>query len=100
LTFEAPDPARFPALRLADQALRQGGTAPTVLNAANEVAVGAFLAGRIGFLDIVAMVETVLEACAGLRADCLDDILDVDALARRRTETLIADWSPPRWGKA
>jgi 1-deoxy-D-xylulose-5-phosphate reductoisomerase len=100
LTFEAPDPARFPALRLADQALRQGGTAPTVLNAANEVAVGAFLAGRIGFLDIVAVVETVLEACAGLRANSLDDILDVDALARRRTETLIADRSPARSGKA
>jgi 1-deoxy-D-xylulose-5-phosphate reductoisomerase len=100
LTFEAPDPARFPALRLAEEALRQGGTAPTVLNAANEIAVGAFLAGRIGFLDIAALVEAALEACAGLQAESLDDILAVDALARRRTETLVADWSPPRAGTA
>ncbi|MCC2662264.1 MAG: 1-deoxy-D-xylulose 5-phosphate reductoisomerase [Geminicoccaceae bacterium] len=100
LTFEAPDPARFPALRVAAEALRQGGTAPTVLNAANEIAVGAFLAGRIGFLDIAALVEAALEACAGLQAESLDDILAVDALARRRTETLVADWSPPRAGTA
>ena len=100
LTFEAPDPARFPALRLAAAALRQGGTAPTVLNAPNEVAVGAFLAGRIGFLDIAALVEAALEACAGLQAASLDDILAVDALARRRTETLIADGSPLRSGTA
>jgi 1-deoxy-D-xylulose-5-phosphate reductoisomerase len=100
LTFEAPDPARFPALRLAEEALRQGGTAPTVLNAANEIAVGAFLAGRIGFLDIAALVEAALEACAGLQAESLDDILAVDALARRRTETLVADWSPSRAGTA
>jgi 1-deoxy-D-xylulose-5-phosphate reductoisomerase len=100
LTFEAPDPARFPALRVAGEALRQGGTAPTVLNAANEIAVGAFLAGRIGFLDIAALVEAALEACAGLQAESLDDILAVDALARRRTETLVADWSPLRAGTA
>ena len=71
-----------------------------MLNAANEVAVGAFLAGRIGFLDIVAAVESALAACDGLRAESLDDILAVDALARRRTETLIADRSPPRSGTA
>ena len=57
LTFEAPDPMRFPALRLARAALDGGGGAPTVLNAANEVAVAAFLDGRIGFLDIAAIVE-------------------------------------------
>ncbi len=90
LTFEAPDRGCFPALGLASQALRAGGTAPTVLNAANEVAVGAFLAGRIGFLDIVAVVEAVLEACDGVRAESLDDILAVDALARRRAEALVA----------
>ena len=100
LTFEAPDRARFPALRLADEALRQGGTAPTVLNAANEIAVGAFLAGRIGFLDIAAVVEAALSGCAGLEAANLDDIVEVDALARRRTEALVATWSPLRSGTA
>jgi 1-deoxy-D-xylulose-5-phosphate reductoisomerase len=56
LTFEAPDHARFPALGLAGDALRQAGSAPTVLNAANEVAVAAFLAGGIGFLQVAAVV--------------------------------------------
>jgi 1-deoxy-D-xylulose-5-phosphate reductoisomerase len=92
LTFEAPDEERFPALPLARQALRAGGTAPTVLNAANEVAVGAFLQDRIGFLDIVAVVEAVLDAGVGDAAASLDDILAVDALARRRAETLLARW--------
>lgn len=68
LTFEAPDLARFPALGLAREALRAGGAAPVVLNAANEVAVAAFLDRRIGFLDIPAVVESALEAAerAGL----------------------------------
>src|SRR3546814_3940215 len=57
LTFEAPDLQRFPALALARHALKSGGAAPTILNAANEVAVGSFLAGRIGFLDIVRVVD-------------------------------------------
>ena len=100
LTFEAPDRERFPALGLAGQALRAGGTAPTVLNAANEVAVAAFLAGRIGFLEIVALVEAVLEACEGMRAASLDDILAVDALARRRAETLLAGWAEASVGTA
>ncbi len=65
LTFEAPDPQRFPALRLARAALESGGGAPTVLNAANEIAVAAFLERRIGFLDIVATVERTLEAVSG-----------------------------------
>src|SRR3546814_17888478 len=58
LTFEVPDFARFPALNLARQALQTGGAAPTILNAANEVAVDAFLKGRIGFLDITRIVRT------------------------------------------
>jgi 1-deoxy-D-xylulose-5-phosphate reductoisomerase len=62
LTFHAPDPERFPALNLARQALRLGGGAPAALNAANEVAVAAFLAGRIGFLEIAAIVGETLEA--------------------------------------
>ena len=100
LSFEAPDHERFPALRLAAAALRQGGTAPTVLNAANEVAVGAFLAGRLGFLDIAALVEAVLAACAGGVAASLDEILQVDAEARRRAGELVRGWSPVRYGNA
>ncbi|MDP8916749.1 MAG: 1-deoxy-D-xylulose-5-phosphate reductoisomerase [Pseudomonadota bacterium] len=96
LTFEAPDALRFPALRLARAALRAGGSAPNVLNAANEVAVGAFLERRIGFLDIAAAVEVVLERTAGgqnLATDGSDDVIGqallVDAEARRITaETL------------
>src|SRR5690606_5603624 len=60
LTFEAPDMVRFPAIRLAREALQCGGTAPTLLNAANEVAVESFLSGRIGFLDIAGIVEDTL----------------------------------------
>ena len=102
LTFEAPDEERFPALALARQALRAGASAPTVLNAANEVAVGAFLEGRIGFLDIVAVVEAVLEAEAGTgdAAVSLDDILAVDARARRRAGTLVASWPRASVGTA
>jgi 1-deoxy-D-xylulose-5-phosphate reductoisomerase len=64
LSFEAPDVERFPALSLARQALRSGGLAPAVLNAANEEAVAAFLGGRIGFLDIERVTQETLEACA------------------------------------
>lgn len=60
LEFFTPDEVRFPALRLARQALRQGGAAPAILSAANEVAVEAFLSERIGFLDIARMVEEVM----------------------------------------
>jgi 1-deoxy-D-xylulose-5-phosphate reductoisomerase len=92
LTFEPPDPVRFPALRLARHALAQGGMAPTVLNAANEVAVAAFLAGRLGFLDIVAVVEATLEDCPDETGLDLDTILSVDATARRRADALVANW--------
>ena len=61
LTFEAPDPARFPALAIAKAALQAGGAAPAVMNAADEVAVAAFLERRIGFLDIAAVVAETLE---------------------------------------
>ncbi len=83
LTFEPPDPARFPALDLAYQALAAGGTAPAALNAANEVAVEAFLQRRIGYLEIAATVRAVLEAHRGSGDDTLDQILDADAEARR-----------------
>jgi 1-deoxy-D-xylulose-5-phosphate reductoisomerase len=83
LDFEAPDPARFPALRLAREALAAGGSAPAVLNAANEIAVAAFLAGRIGFLDVAAIVEETLSAADTMALASLDDVLSCDAQARR-----------------
>jgi len=84
LTFEAPDPIRFPALALARRALRSGGGAPTILNAANEVAVQRFLDRRIGFLDIARIVERTLDALAAAGAPAgLDDVLALDAEARR-----------------
>jgi 1-deoxy-D-xylulose-5-phosphate reductoisomerase len=92
LSFGAPDAVRFPALRLARQALADGGTAPTVLNAANEVAVAAFLAGRLGFLEIAAVVEATLEARGDELGDGLEQILSVDAEAPRHAETLVANW--------
>ncbi|MHB1205078.1 MAG: 1-deoxy-D-xylulose-5-phosphate reductoisomerase [Rhodospirillaceae bacterium] len=82
LTFEAPDLQRFPALRLAQNALVAGGAAPTVLNAANEVAVARFLAGDIGFLEIAAIVDHTLDRVSQPALTCLDDILAVDDEAR------------------
>ena len=83
LTFEAPDETRFPALRLAREALRLGGAAPTILNAANEVAVSGFLAGEIGFLDIVRSVEDTLRALPHTAPATLDDVGRLDSEARR-----------------
>jgi 1-deoxy-D-xylulose-5-phosphate reductoisomerase len=85
LTFEAPDLVRFPALRLAREALRTGGLAPAALNAANESAVEGFLEGRIGFLDIAAVVEEVLQQWDGPIAkspSSFDEVLAVDEAAR------------------
>ena len=90
LTFEAPDPARFPALRLAREALQAGRGAPTVLNAANEVAVRGFLNGQIAFLDITRIVERTLEAMQPMPAETLDDICNIDSLARHEAERLMA----------
>ncbi len=89
LEFEAPDPDRFPALRLAREALIAGGAAPTVLNAANEEAVERFLGGRIGFLDIARIVETVVEALSGRDISNLDDVREADRLARERARALM-----------
>ena len=77
LTFEKPDLARFPALALAWQAMATGGAAPTVLNAADEVAVAEFIAGRIGFQTIPALVEKTLEAAD--RRGLLDEPASVEA---------------------
>jgi 1-deoxy-D-xylulose-5-phosphate reductoisomerase len=86
LTFERPDSSRFPSLRLAREALAFGGFAPIVLNAANEVAVAAFLARRIGFLDIARIVEDVLTATTGLAGpvESLQQVHAADREARRR----------------
>ena len=80
--FMAPDLEAFPCLRLAFEALRRGGRAPTVLNAANEVAVAAFLDGRIGFLQIPEIIETTLNAIEHSPVRSLDDVLAADVDAR------------------
>ncbi|MEI2780594.1 MAG: 1-deoxy-D-xylulose-5-phosphate reductoisomerase [Candidatus Competibacter sp.] len=82
LEFQAPDFARFPCLRLAFAALEAGGTAPAILNAANEVAVRAFLERRIRFTEIAVVVERALERVVPRAADALAPILEADALAR------------------
>jgi len=82
LTFEAPDRERFPSLDLAYRALAEGGTAPAVLNAANEVAVAAFLAGQIRFTDIAPACAAALDRVAATSADTLDDALAADAQSR------------------
>ncbi len=100
LTFEHPDLARFPAIRLAREALRIGGGAPAAMNAANEVAVAAFLGKRIGFLDIAATVEAVLEALEAdgelkpAEGDVIESAFAIDALARR-TAAAYLDRSRP-----
>jgi len=82
LTFEAPDETRFPALRLARESLQIGDGAPTVLSAANEVAVNGFLAREIGFLDIVRIVERTLEQIPLVPLGNLDDVTSLDGAAR------------------
>jgi len=88
LDFQPPDAERFPALRLTRECLRQGGSAATVLNAANEVAVAAFLAGRIGFLDIERIVEATLAMIPAQAVATLDEVFAIDAAARRHAAAL------------
>jgi 1-deoxy-D-xylulose-5-phosphate reductoisomerase len=94
LTFEPPDEERFPALRLARMALAAGGAATAVLNAANEVAVHSFLAGEIGFLDIARTVETALEKTPGRALATLDDVAEIDSMAREVASASIARFAP------
>jgi 1-deoxy-D-xylulose-5-phosphate reductoisomerase len=91
LDFEAPDPARFPALALARRALDAGGARPAILNAANEVAVAAFLARRIGFLEIAAIVADTLDRYDPPAPETLNDVLLVDAEARRLAGERVKD---------
>ena len=86
LTFEDPDTERFPALRLAREALDAGGAASTILNAANEVAVRRFLDGEIGFLDISVVVEKTLENVTHSAINSLADVVSIDEVARRSAE--------------
>ncbi|HEX5376519.1 MAG TPA: 1-deoxy-D-xylulose-5-phosphate reductoisomerase [Solirubrobacterales bacterium] len=86
LAFEPPDLDTFACLRIALEAGRAGGTAPCVLNAADEVAVAAFLEGKIGFTAIPAVIERVLEAMPALPPTHFEDLFAIDAEARRRTE--------------
>ena len=94
LTFEPPDENRFPALRVAREAMKSGGTAPTILNAANEIAVANFLAGQIGFMAIPRVVEDVIEASISeigiARASSLDEVIETDMAARRLAERFCA----------
>ncbi|MBT8122611.1 MAG: 1-deoxy-D-xylulose-5-phosphate reductoisomerase, partial [Gammaproteobacteria bacterium] len=89
LQFEAPDETRFPCLSLATAALETGGTAPAILNAANEIAVTAFLDRRIPFTAIPRVIEDTLGQCPVHPADTLQVILDDDAVARTMAAELI-----------
>ena len=102
LAFEAPDEPRFPALKLAREVLAAGGSASTVLNAANEIAVEAFLDGRIGFLAIGRVVESTLDLSAhlvGLSPDSVDDVLAIDAEARAIALSLLPRFAPEGGGR-
>ena len=90
LIFEQPDFARFPCLRLAYEALRAGGSAPTILNAANEIAVQAFLDGRMGFRMIDRLIARVMDKLPHGEVDSIDAVLDKDAAARSLANELIS----------
>jgi 1-deoxy-D-xylulose-5-phosphate reductoisomerase len=100
LTFEAPDPVRFPALTLARDAMKRGGGAPAALNAANEIAVAAFLGRRAGFLDITKIVAETLERMDAVGElapkdnDPLDAAMAVDGAARRRASEVLSQLEP------
>ena len=89
LDFELPDTGRFPALRLARDALETGGAAPAVLNAANEVAVAAFLKGRIRFGDIAALVEEALRRADFVAPRSIGDVLEIDRATRASAATIL-----------
>jgi 1-deoxy-D-xylulose-5-phosphate reductoisomerase len=93
-TFEPAEPDRYPALALARRALDAGGTAPAILNAADEVAVAAFLGGALSFDAIVSLVADVLDACEVTAADELESVFAADAAARAETERRLARRSP------
>jgi 1-deoxy-D-xylulose-5-phosphate reductoisomerase len=89
LDFEAPDLERFPALRLAREALEAEGAAPIVLNAANEIAVASFLAGQIGFTDIPRLVEDALAEARFDAPHSIRDVLEIDRVTRERVRAMM-----------
>lgn len=93
LTFESPDEGRFPALRLARQVLLAGGNAPTIMNAANEIAVEAFLNEQLPFMDIPVLCERVIEAVQTQKGEdspvCVEEVLDIDHSTRIMAQSLI-----------
>jgi 1-deoxy-D-xylulose-5-phosphate reductoisomerase len=91
LDFEAPDETRFPCLSLARQAVKRGGTAMAELNAANEVAVQAFLDGVLGFVEIAGVVETVLADSSADEPETLAVVQQADSRARSQARTIIND---------
>lgn len=93
LTFEQPDTERFPCIELAYEALRAGGTATAILNAANEVSVSAFLESRIGFSEIARINKAVMDTCIPAAADTIDAVIDADRAAREVAERLVAEAS-------
>jgi len=94
LSFESPDTETFACLRLAREAGEVGGTAPCVLNAADEVAVAAFLGERIPFPAIPAVIERVLEAMPARSVSHFDDLFATDAEARERSQEQVMDLAP------
>ena len=94
-SFERPDERRFPCLRLAYAALERGGTAPAVLNAANEVAVASFLDGRLPFTGIARVIAETLDAVPCGAAGSLQAVMAADEQARRRASTRSSATSPP-----
>jgi 1-deoxy-D-xylulose-5-phosphate reductoisomerase len=92
LDFLAPDMQRFPCLRLAYEALNAGGTAPAILNAANEIAVEAFLAARIGFMDIAKVIETVLSASNIQTVESIAQLVEIDSEARINAEQCLLQY--------
>jgi len=91
LSFETPDPIRFPALRVAREALEAGGAAPVILNAANEEAVAAFLDSRIGFLDIVRTVEEAVARTSAAGPRSIAEVIDIDRAARALAGDLMTE---------
>ena len=91
LHFERPDVGRFPCLELAYRALREGGNAPATLNAANEVAVQAFLDGRIRFTHIARVIESSMDQAPAMALSSLDDVLAADSVARRIADRVVAE---------
>jgi 1-deoxy-D-xylulose-5-phosphate reductoisomerase len=89
LDFQEPDTTRFPALKLARQAMQSGGLAPAILNAANEIAVAAFLKNSIGFTEIPQVVEQTLNQVQSGAAESIELILQVDRVARSVAQQIV-----------